>query len=169
MLRSLTPVLGGRRSNVARAAEGPTKSMGRRGITWQEFCAAALRLPGVEAGTSYATPALFVRKKLVARLKEDGQTVAVRVDFLDRDVLLAADPKGFYLTDHYRAYPWILMRLARVRRPVALQLFEQAWRLVAPAALSRVSSGKPAAKSQVGSTRARGATARGGRRRLTRA
>ncbi len=154
---------------MARTAEGPAKTTDRRGITWQQFCAAALRLPGVEEGTSYRTPALFVRKKLVARLKEDGETVAVRTDFLDRDLLLAADPEAFYLTDHYRAYPWILMRLEGVRNAVALQLLEQAWRLVAPAPLPRAASREAAAKPQLGSARSRSASARGGRgRRRTR-
>ncbi len=150
---------------MARTAGGSGKGGGRRGITWQEFCAVALRLPGVEEGTSYATPALFVRKKLVARLKEDGETAAVRVDLLDRDVLLEADPAAFYLTDHYRAYPLVLMRLAAVREAVALRLLEQAWRLVAPTALVRVQTGKSEAKGQTSSARARGASARGGRRR----
>ncbi len=150
---------------MARTAEGSGKGAGRRGITWQQFCAAALRLPGVEEGTSYATPALFVRKKLLARLKEDGETAAVRVDFLDRDVLLEADPDAFYLTDHYRAYPLVLMRLAAVRNAVALRLIELAWRLVAPTALVRVHSGKSVGKSQPGSARAQGANARGGRGR----
>jgi hypothetical protein len=57
-------------------------------------------------GTSYHTPALFFRQKLLARLKEDGETAAFRVDLFDRDVLLQADPSAFFLTDHYRAYPW---------------------------------------------------------------
>jgi len=42
----------------------------------------------VSQGTSYRTPALFFRKKLLARFKEDGDTVAIGVDFLDRDILL---------------------------------------------------------------------------------
>jgi hypothetical protein len=92
-----------------------------------------LQLPGVELGTSYRTPALFVRKRLLARLREDGDTVAIGVDCLDRDLLLEADPKAFFLTDHYRAYPWVLMRLASVRQGAAMELLEQAWRRAAPA------------------------------------
>jgi len=104
----------------------------RRGTSWERICKDAVRLPGVEPGTSYATPALYVRKKLLARLREDGETVAVRVDFLDRDVLLEADPTAFFLTDHYRAFPWILLRLAKTRHATALEVLERAWRQVAP-------------------------------------
>ncbi len=109
-----------------------TSGARRRGITWQRLCHAGQRLPGVEQGISYRTPALFVRGKLLARLKEDGETVVVRVEFADRDVLVEADPKSFYVTDHYRAYPLVLMRLASVREGVAVELLSQAWRLVAP-------------------------------------
>jgi len=98
-----------------------------RGTTWGEFCRAALALPGVVEGTSYRTPALHARKKLLARLKEDGETVAVRVELADRDFLLQADPEAFFLTDHYVGYPWLLVRLRRVRPGMRMDLFERAW------------------------------------------
>jgi hypothetical protein len=92
----------------------------------------AARLPGVEQATSYGTPSLHVRKKFLARLKEDGETIAIRVDFLDRDVLLQLDPAAFYLTDHYRDYPAMLVRLGQVRPQLLAELLEQAWRRQAP-------------------------------------
>jgi len=123
----------------------------RSGTTWSRLCADASRLAGVVEGTSYHTPALFFRKKLLARLKEDGETAAVRVDFLDRDVLLQADPSAFFLTDHYRAYPWVLVRLAVVRHEVAGKLLEDAWRRVAPARVVATQF-SPAATSRSGHT-----------------
>lgn len=113
----------------------PPRRRGGTGTTWERLCAGATRLAGVAQGTSYRTPALFFRKKLLARLKEDGDTVAMGVDFLDRDFLLEADPRAFFLTDHYRAYPWILMRMTCVRHEVAMKLLEDAWRRVAPSAV----------------------------------
>jgi hypothetical protein len=104
----------------------------RRGTSWERICRDAARLPGVELGTSYSTPALFVRKKLIARLREDGETVAVRVELSDRDVLLEADPSAFFLTEHYRAHPWVLVRLGKARHASALEVIERAWRQVAP-------------------------------------
>lgn len=104
---------------------------GERGITWQELCRNAAALPGVVQGSSYRTPALFIRKKLLARLKEDGETAAVRVDLADRDVLLHVDPNAFFLTDHYVGYPWILVRLGRVPRALLMELLQQAWQRAA--------------------------------------
>ncbi len=94
-----------------------------------------MKLPGVEKGTSYGTPALHVRKKFLARLKEDGETVALRVDLFERDALLELDPGAFYVTDHYRAYPAMLVRLKQVRLDLLQELLEQAWRRQAPKSL----------------------------------
>ena len=95
----------------------------------------ATKLPGVTQGTSYGTPALHVRKKFLARLKEDGESVAIKIDFADRDVLLEMDPAAFYLTDHYRPWPAMLIRLKEVPRDMLAPILEQAWRLQAPKSL----------------------------------
>ena len=101
-------------------------------VTYDTVRRIALALPGVEEGTSYRTPALKVKGKFLLRLKEDGESIAVRVDFDVRDVLMAADPAAFYITDHYRGYPAVLVRLASVRRADLRGLLEEAWREVAP-------------------------------------
>jgi len=108
----------------------------KRGTTWSKLCKLALKLPGVTEGTSYGTPAFHVRKKFLARLKEDGESIAIKIDFADRDVLLELDPAAFYLTDHYRPYPAMLVRLKTVRLDLLPRLLEQAWRLQAPKRLA---------------------------------
>jgi len=104
----------------------------RRALTFDDVVAAAARLPGVEQGLAYGTPALRVKGKFLLRLKEDGETVAIKVPMEDRDVLLAADPEVFYVTDHYRGHPAVLFRLARIDRDRLADLLEMAWRFVAP-------------------------------------
>lgn len=95
-------------------------------------CALAAELPGVEETTSYGTPALKVKGKLFARLREDGETLVLRTTPEDRDFLLQKWPKVFFLTDHYRDYPWILVRLTAIRRAHLAELLEDAWARVAP-------------------------------------
>src|SRR5712691_9208674 len=114
---------------------GKRESPAKRGTTWSTLCKLATKLPGVEQGTSYGTPALHVRKKFLARLKEDGESVAIKIDFSDRDVLLELDPAAFYLTDHYRPYPAMLVRLKTVRLDLLPRLLEQARRLQTPKSL----------------------------------
>ena len=61
--------------------------------------------------------------------------MALRCDFLDRQILLQAAPRTFFITDHYSHYPMILVRLSKVRRRELPDLIERAWRMVAPARL----------------------------------
>ena len=50
----------------------------------------------------------------------------------ERDNLIEMDPKTYFITDHYRDYPWILVRLSKVNRSQLRELLEVAWRSVAP-------------------------------------
>lgn len=130
--------VGGKRGRRSpRRAPGPAERRAARGLSWEALCRHAESLPGVTRGRCFGTPALYVAKRFMARLKEDGDSVAVKLDFADREVLLEADPRAFYLTDHYRPYPAVLMRLGQVRRGVAFELVEQAWRRAAPKRLLR--------------------------------
>jgi hypothetical protein len=92
----------------------------------------ALGLPGTEEATSYGTPAFRVRGKLFARLHQDGESLVVRADFAQRELLVQADPSCFFVTDHYRNHPWVLVRLASVSRAGLNEVLEEAWRQRAP-------------------------------------
>lgn len=111
-----------------------TRSNRRRsaGVSFTEVSKLGRALCGVTESTSYGTPALKVDGKLLARLKEDGETLVLRMDFVNRDLLLRAEPDLFFLTDHYLNYPSILLRLTRVTPTRLAELLEDAWRLVAP-------------------------------------
>ena len=87
--------------------------------------------PGVEEGTAYGTPAFRVGKHFLARLREDGESLAVKCGFEERDSRLQANPKSFFTTDHYRGYPTVLVRLATVSPDDLRDLFEEAWRRLA--------------------------------------
>src|SRR5262245_58476512 len=119
------PPLDTLRSRAVMSSSGRTT---KRGISWSGVCKLASQLPGVMEGTSYGTPALHVRKRFLARLKEDGETMAIKLDYADREVLLELDPRAFYLTDHYRPYPAILVRLKEVPLSLVGKLLEKAWR-----------------------------------------
>jgi hypothetical protein len=89
-----------------------------------------LPLPGVEEYTCFRTPAFRVKKKLLARLKEDGETIAVHAD--DRDVWMNADTTAFFVTDHYRNYPMVLVRLPVVKHDDLQNVLFEAWKQIAP-------------------------------------
>ncbi len=104
-------------------------------MTWDAVRRIALALPGVEEGTSYGTPALRVRGKFLARLREDGESLAVKCGFDERDFRLQADPDVFFVTDHYRGYPTVLVHLSKVSPQVLGEVLEHTWRQNAPKTL----------------------------------
>jgi hypothetical protein len=104
----------------------------------ERFLRIALAMPAAEDSTSYGTPSVKVRGKLMSRWRTEAEgALAIRCDFLDRQILLLAQPEVFFLTDHYRDYPMVLMRLEKASRTTMVAAVERAWRLVAPAKLVR--------------------------------
>jgi hypothetical protein len=100
---------------------------------WKDVVAAGRALPEVEEGTWFRTPSLRVRNKSFCRMKEDGETLVMRVvDLEDKEALLRSDPEVFFTTRHYDGYAYVLVRLERVDLAQLSELIEDAWRLSAP-------------------------------------
>ena len=101
-------------------------------MTFDDVRKIALAWPEVEDGTFYGTPALKVRKKLLARLKEDGDSLVMPgVPFDEREMLVESQPKVFYFTDHYKDYPMVLIRLSKAARATVEPLLHRHWRALA--------------------------------------
>jgi hypothetical protein len=105
-------------------------------------------LPGVEESTSYGTPALKVKGRLLARLKEDGESLVVRIGLVEREALMDSAPEVFYITDHYLNYPAVLVRLSKVRKTVLAAVLEESWRQVAPKQLLALAGGGGTARAK---------------------
>jgi len=101
-------------------------------ITWDTVRDLVNSLPRSEEGTSYGTPAFKVAGKLFVRLHDSGHSIVVRIEMTERATRIQSDPDACYITDHYRAYPWMLVRLSAVRLDDLADLLEGAWRLRAP-------------------------------------
>lgn len=98
------------------------------GVTLDEVRQLALALPGVEEGTSFGTPAFRVSGKKLARFHQDGESLVLKVEFVAREVLTATQPDMFYVTEHYRCWPFMLVRLKNVELNLLKGLIEEAWR-----------------------------------------
>ena len=101
-------------------------------VTFETVRQIALTLPGAEESTSYGTPAFKVKGKLFARFHQDGEALVVSVDFDERAEMMSADPEKFYITDHYLKYPWVLVRMSKVRPDQLRDLLIGSWRRAAP-------------------------------------
>jgi hypothetical protein len=98
----------------------------------------ALALPGVAESSSYGTPGFKLGNKLVARMHQDGESLVVRIDPLDRDLVMRAEPKVFFITEHYRNYPWVQVHLSSARRAQIKRALEEAYALVQAEAPKRM-------------------------------
>ncbi len=92
----------------------------------------ALALPKATEGTSYGTPAFFVRGKLFARKHQSGEVLVVKIDLKERAQRMAADPETFFITDHYLKHPMMLVRLVNVYPDDLQELLAESWRRSAP-------------------------------------
>jgi len=101
-------------------------------ISHAEVRAIALGFPGVEEGLRYGTPAFHVRKKLLARFHPDNESLVLTMDFDTREFVLRQHPEVFYLTDHYRDYEYVLVRLEAATCDQIREYIENSWRKFAP-------------------------------------
>ncbi len=110
--------------------------------TWDDVVAATADLPGIEQSTSYGTPALKTKGKLVCRLwsdrehaRDDVHDTEVLVVFCEaeeKDALLDAHAGVFFETPHYQGHGAHLIRLADVAEDVLADALEHSYRLKAP-------------------------------------
>jgi hypothetical protein len=108
----------------------------RKSSVERDFAAAvklaSRRFPGVEVDTSFRTPGIKVKGKFMARLRTEAEGwLAIRCDFVDREILLQSAPHVFHLTPHYQNYPMILVDLAAIDQRALLEVLERGWRLAA--------------------------------------
>lgn len=97
-------------------------------VTYDTVRRLGLALPGAEESTSYGTPALKVKGKLFVRLHQDLDKIVLPVPFERREEMMAADPETYFITDHYREYPYILVSLSRVQPDALPDLLNLAYR-----------------------------------------
>ena len=102
-------------------------------MTWDDVVGLASELPAVELSTSYGTPALKMKGKLLTRLRPEDDSLAILgVPAEERDMLIEVDPRIFHTTPHYDSYPTVLVRLAAVDPSTVRALLERRWRSIAP-------------------------------------
>jgi hypothetical protein len=108
--------------------------MSGKKVTFDIVREIGLKLPDVEEGTMYGSPALKVRGNLLTCLaihkSAEPGTLAVRIDFDQRAGLLDEAPETYYLTEHYVNYPVVLVRLSQIRSDQLRDLLGSAWRFV---------------------------------------
>lgn len=103
-------------------------------MTFRTVRTIGLQLPGVEESTMYGMPALKVGGRMLAcitshKSAEPG-TLVVCTDFEQRDILIEEEPEIYYVKEHYKTAPVVLVRLSRVNAEAMRDLLRAAHRIV---------------------------------------
>ena len=112
---------------------------GPGGVNFDELRRMMLSFPGVEEGPSYGTPGFKLRGRFLARLADrrrkdprglgpDDVLVLKGVDEDEKAFLMGTQPETYFITDHYRGYPAVLIRLARIEAADLEALIGECWR-----------------------------------------
>jgi len=94
----------------------------------------ALRLPNVKETTLHGAPCFKVAGRLLTcpalHKSAEPNSLVVRIGLEDRAQLITANPRAYYVTDHYGNYCSVLVRLGQTDRRALRDLLEMAWRFV---------------------------------------
>ncbi|MCT2586363.1 MmcQ/YjbR family DNA-binding protein [Actinophytocola gossypii] len=102
-------------------------------VTEDDVRRVALSLPHTTERPSYGTPGFRVKDKLFARIREEGDVLALFVaDESEKHGLIASDPEKFFTTSHYDGAAMILVRFGAVDVDELTELLTDSWRLRAP-------------------------------------
>ena len=72
----------------------------------------ALAIPGTEEVLWFKKPAVFIHGQFLTKVHDKEDAMTLRVSSMEmRDMMLEAEPRLFYITDHYRNFPFVLARL----------------------------------------------------------
>ena len=119
---------------VSGSDRGQKASMSGKKTGFDTVRQMALALPGVVEGTSYGSPSFHVDGKMFACLavhrSAEPNSLVIRMAFEQRDELIEAEPRTYYLTDHYVDYPCVVVRLARIRDDALRDLLLMGWRFM---------------------------------------
>lgn len=115
-------------------------------VTKAQAKAIALSFPGALEKSSYGRPAFFIEKKFFTRLRGEDNSVVMRVGSIEqRDMMLELDPETYFMTDHYKDWPGLLVRLSAITPGELKTMLERRWREIAPKKLLREVEGAAAA------------------------
>ena len=82
-----------------------------------------LSVKGTSEGPYFGRPSVFYGESFVGRVHDKEEAVALRIGTIEmRDVMLEAEPRLFYITDHYKPWPMLLARLRTLDRATLKQL-----------------------------------------------
>ena len=128
-------------------------------LTFDAVRKIGLALPNTEEGKAWGTPVLRVNGTIFAGIpihkSAEPNSLMLRVDYADRDLLIEEQPDVYYTAAHYENYPCVLVRFARMNRDALEDLVRMAHRYASAKRPKRRSSKSPTRKRSRRASKAR--------------
>jgi hypothetical protein len=91
----------------------PSGRANKNGLTKDEAWKIILAVPGAQNRLWFNQPSGFLHDRFLAKVHHKEPAVTLQVGSMEmRDMMLEAELKLFYITEHYRNFPFILARLS---------------------------------------------------------
>jgi hypothetical protein len=82
-----------------------------------------LAIPGTDERPWFNQPSVFIHDRFLSKTHHKEDAVTLQVGSMEmRDMMLEAEPKLFYITDHYRSFPFVLIRLSALSAKVLKEI-----------------------------------------------
>ncbi|MEO8301693.1 MAG: hypothetical protein ABI608_07865 [Rhizomicrobium sp.] len=82
-----------------------------------------LSIPGTDERLWFNQPSVFIHDRFLAKTHHKEDAVTLQVGSMEmRDMMLEAEPELFYITDHYRKFPFVLVRLSALTKTVLKEM-----------------------------------------------
>ena len=107
----------------------------------------ALAVEGASEGPYFGKPAVFVAEKFLTRVHTKEEAMVLAIGSMEmRDMMLEAEPKLFYITDHYKKFPYLLARLSRLDKSTLKDLLSARVLQIAAKTKKKRAASKPKKK-----------------------
>ena len=82
-----------------------------------------LAIAGTDERLWFNQPSVFIHDRFLSKVHHKEEAVTLQVGSMEmRDMMLEAEPKLFYITDHYRKFPFVLIRLKALSAKVLKEI-----------------------------------------------
>ena len=116
-------------------------------LTRAEARKIALAFEGASEGPYFGKPAVFVAEKFLTRVHTKEEAMVLAIGSMEmRDMMLEAEPKLFYITDHYKKFPYLLARLSRLDKSTLKDLLSARVLQIAAKTKKKRAASKPKKK-----------------------
>jgi hypothetical protein len=116
-------------------------------LTRAEARKIALSFEGTSEGPYFNKPAIFFGETFLTRVHTKEEAMVLAIGSMEmRDMMLEAEPKLFYITDHYRKFPYLLARLSKLDKTVLKELLNARLLQIEAKTKKKRAAPKPVAK-----------------------